>query len=596
MKSNYLSLKEQISNMLFLVKSLFVVNKRIFWIRIPLIILQTLSSITSIWFLKRILNEISNGADVKNVVILASFMAGFSFLVSLISKIIMAFDNKEMLKTEYGFKLMLAESIMSLPYKDAVEPETLNFLEMAKTDNSFSTVLSSLTGFVSTIITSITYAAAVAFINPIILIIIIINSIIDAVILRKKAKNDFVEQNERVPVFRKMWAIFNILDFKEYGKEVRVNRLKEWAIRKGKEQNKESLKIVKKGTRKDQILSGLQELASIIMTTATYLILSFLLIVNRIMIGDFTYVLNCMLNLSGSIKGIITSWNTLLNHGLFSRGFRYCINLSKNRNNDFNNSNLIDAASINECSIEFKNVTFTYPGADRPAIKNISFFINNGERLSIVGVNGSGKTTLVLLLCGFYKPDEGEILIGGVPISNISYETYCKILGIAFQNSQFFSGSIAENITLCEKIDNDRINYCLKMSDIYNKITNLPNGINTTLGREFDESGIDFSGGELQKLSISRVLYYDPKIMVFDEPTASLDPISEHEIINSMRKVTKNVTSIIISHRLSSAKSSDKIAVLSEGELVEFGSHSELINRTNGLYHKLFSAQSQYYV
>ena len=251
---------------------------------------------------------------------------------------------------------------------------------------------------------------------------------------------------------------------------------------------------------------------------------------------------------------------------------------------------------VEDTSIEFRNVTFTYPYSDSPVLKHISFKIESGETLSLVGVNGSGKTTLVMLLCRFYEPDEGEILLGGIPINRIQVEKYHRILGVAFQNSQIFAGTIKEKIAYSNDIKKERIKNSLDISALFDKISSLPQTYDTVIGRTFDENGTDFSGGEKQKLAIARAIVSDPKVMIFDEPTAALDPIAEHEIITSLRRAIGGRTAIFISHRLSFARTSDKIAVLSGGVICEFGTHSELMEIENGVYRELFTAQAKYYV
>lgn len=199
-----------------------------------------------------------------------------------------------------------------------------------------------------------------------------------------------------------------------------------------------------------------------------------------------------------------------------------------------------------------------------------------------------------MLLCRFYEPDEGEILLGGIPIQNIPIMSYYKLLGIAFQDSQTFAGTVRENIVYTEE-PSDQIHYSLNISALHEKIDSLPLKLDTVLGKNFDENGTDFSGGEKQKLAIARAVYADPPVMIFDEPTAALDPIAEYEIIHNLGQAAREKTAIFISHRLSSARTSDKIAVLANGELCEFGTHSELIQKENGIYRELFNAQAQYY-
>ena len=587
-----MTIKEQLKNLLFLIKILFRTNKKIFFIRLPLLFLQTISSLLSIWFLKQILNEISVGANVGRVILLAGWMAGSAFLVNTLSRVISAFDRCEMVKTEYRLKLLLSETIISMPYRCAADPRTMDFLEMAKNENSFSTVLTAITSFLGSVITAVTYAAVVVTVHPLILILIAVNALVDMLLLRKKAKKEMEQDDEIFPVFRKLWALLNILDKPKYGKELRVNRLKDWAIEKGWAQNNRSLEIDKRGIRANVELTGLQESAASILNACIYLILSFLLIFRDMLIGDFTYALSCTLNLSGSIKGVISGWNELLNHGMFSRGFKYCMDLAKEERDDTSAS---EDNIPSDTSIEFKNVTFTYPNSETPALKNISFRLESGEKLSLVGVNGSGKTTLVMLLCRFYEPDEGEILIGGLPIQSIPIASYYKLLGVAFQDSQLFAGTVRENISYSDTASGN-IQNSLKVSTLSEKISSLPMKLDTVLGKSYDENGTEFSGGESQKLAIARAVYTDAPIMIFDEPTSALDPIAEYQIIRSLESEVKEKTAIFISHRLSSAKASDKIAVLSNGELCEFGTHSELIQKENGTYRELFTAQAQYYI
>ncbi len=594
MDNSNLTIKEQLKNLLFLIKILFRTNKKIFFIRLPLLFLQTISSILSIWFLKQILNEISGGADVGRVVFLAGWMAGSAFLVNTLAKIISAFDRREMVKTEYRLKLLLSETIIDLPYRYAVDPQTLDFLEMAKNESSFSTVLTAITSVLGAIITAATYAAVVVTVHPLILLLIAANAVIDVLLLRKKAKKEMEQEDEIFPVFRKLWALLNIVDKPKYGKELRINRLKDWAIEKGREQNYRSLAIEKRGTRADAELTGLQEFANTVLNACIYLILSFLLLFRDLLIGDFTYALNCTLNLSSNIKGVISGWNELLNHGLFSRGFKYCMDLAEEHRKQTEKTITSEESFPQDMSIEFKNVTFTYPYSDTPALKNISFRMESGETLSLVGVNGSGKTTLVMLLCRFYEPDEGEILLGGIPIQNIPIMSYYKLLGIAFQDSQTFAGTVLENIVYTEE-PSDQIQRSLNISALHEKIDSLPFKLDTVLGKNFDENGTDFSGGEKQKLAIARAVYADPPVMIFDEPTAALDPIAEYEIIHNLGQAAREKTAVFISHRLSSARTSDKIAVLANGELCEFGTHFELIQKENGMYRELFNAQAQYY-
>ena len=237
MDNQKITVKEQIFNLFFLIKILFRTNKRIFFIRLPMQFLQTISSILSIWFMRLILNEISTGADVKKVVLFSGLMSGSALLVNTLSKIVSIFDSREMQRTENRLRLFLADIIMNLPYRYAVDPETLNFLELAKKENSFSTVLSAVTNVLGAVINALTYATVVLTVNPLILLLIAANSAIDMLLLRKTAKLAIENENEVFPVYRKLWAQVGILFKLKFGKEMRINRLQDWTIEKGRKQN-----------------------------------------------------------------------------------------------------------------------------------------------------------------------------------------------------------------------------------------------------------------------------------------------------------------------------------------------------------------------
>ena len=247
-------------------------------------------------------------------------------------------------------------------------------------------------------------------------------------------------------------------------------------------------------------------------------------------------------------------------------------------------------------SIEFCNIHFRYPANDYETLKGVSFNINDKESVSILGYNGAGKSTIVKLLCGFYKPDKGEILVNGIQINKIDKETLWKQMSVVFQNYIRYSLTLRENIgfgTVEEIEDKYRILEFTRESDGYEFIDVLPNGIETVLGIEFGE--MDLSGGQWQKIAIARGRFRDYSLIILDEPTASLDPIAESDIYNRFKEITKNKISLIISHRIGSASIADRIIVLKDGIVAENGSHKELM-ALNGEYKDLYQIQAQWYV
>ena len=246
-------------------------------------------------------------------------------------------------------------------------------------------------------------------------------------------------------------------------------------------------------------------------------------------------------------------------------------------------------------AIEFKNVSFRYPGSEKYILKGINLTITDGQKLSIVGENGAGKSTFVKLLIRLYDPTEGNIYLNGVNIKDIAYEQYMSIFSTVFQDYKLFSFSLKDNIALALPLNEEKVLDVLMRVGLEEKLRKLPKGIGTAIFKNFDETGFEPSGGEGQKIALARALYKDAPVIILDEPTAALDPRAEYEIYQQFNDMVEGKTAVYISHRLSSTKFCDVIAVFSNGEIAEYGSHEELMNKC-GIYSELFNMQAQFYV
>ena len=247
-------------------------------------------------------------------------------------------------------------------------------------------------------------------------------------------------------------------------------------------------------------------------------------------------------------------------------------------------------------SIEFRDVTFTYPETDRPVLEHLNLTIRPGQKIALVGANGAGKTTLVKLLTGLYRPDSGEILLGGRNIESYSQEEYFDLIGTVFQEPFLMAFSIEENVACCDEqqADHQRVCRCLQRAGLWERIERLPKGVKTPYSKELYEDGESFSGGEAQRLMLARALYKDAPVMVLDEPTAALDPLAEAQMYAQYNDLTANKTSIFISHRLSSTQFCDRVLYLEGGKIVEDGTHQQLM-ALGGSYAKMFAYQAYYY-
>lgn len=248
-------------------------------------------------------------------------------------------------------------------------------------------------------------------------------------------------------------------------------------------------------------------------------------------------------------------------------------------------------------SIEFKNVSYQYPKGEKKVLDNVSFRIEAGEKIALVGLNGAGKTTLTMLMCGMLLPDTGEILLDGHTLYEYNRDEMYGLFGLVPQRFNLLPLSIARNIASAgeeEEIDRDRLKSCIELSGLTEKINSLPEGADTPLGRELYEDGVELSGGEIQKLLLARLLYKNPPCIILDEPTAALDPIAEDRMYRSYHQIAARATSVFISHRLASTKFCDRIFLLDGARFAEVGTHEELM-AAGGKYRELFELQSKYY-
>lgn len=255
----------------------------------------------------------------------------------------------------------------------------------------------------------------------------------------------------------------------------------------------------------------------------------------------------------------------------------------------------VEKRNDNRYEIEFRNVSFRYPNREEYALRNINLKFKVGDKMAIVGMNGSGKTTFIKLLCRLYDPTEGEILLNGINIKKYEYEEYLDIFSVVFQDYNLFSFTIAQNVACSEDYDKDKVESCLEKAGLGNYVASLEKGIETYIHRDYERDGVDVSGGEAQKIALSRALYKDSPFIILDEPTASLDPIAEADIYTRFNDIVEDKTALFISHRLSSCRFCKNIIVFHNGNIIQHGSHAELIADESGKYYELWMAQSKYY-
>lgn len=255
----------------------------------------------------------------------------------------------------------------------------------------------------------------------------------------------------------------------------------------------------------------------------------------------------------------------------------------------------VEKRDDNEYYVEFRNVSFKYPNTEPYVLRHVNLKFKVGEKLAVVGMNGSGKTTFIKLMCRLYDPTEGEILLNGVNIQKYDYNEYMSIFSVVFQDFNLFSFKLGEVVASSRNFDENKVRECLRKANFGDRLGLMPQGIHTYLYKGYDQSGIEISGGEAQKIALARALYKDSPFILLDEPTAALDPISEYEVYSNFNAISGDKTTVYISHRLASCRFCNMIVVFDKGRIVQHGSHEELLSDVSGKYHELWNAQAQYY-
>lgn len=324
----------------------------------------------------------------------------------------------------------------------------------------------------------------------------------------------------------------------------------------------------------------------------SYLLMAVLAAGGAVSLGNVVKYAGCIRNLFGELDKVIKRTPTLF---MAARRNMSTLDMVALEDDMYKGKLPVEKRSDGQYNVEFRNVSFKYPGTEQYALKDFNLKLNIGEKLAIVGMNGSGKTTMIKLLCRLYDPDEGEILLNGVDIKKFRQDQYSMLFSVVFQDFQLFDFEIGENVAASRDYDRERARTCLEAAGFGERLKSLGDTALDTYIRKGYGDGIDISGGEAQKIAIARAIYKDAPFILLDEPTAALDPISEYEIYSGFDKIIGDKTAIYISHRLSSCKFCERIAVFHEGRLIQTGSHSELLKDTGGKYYEMWEAQAQYY-
>ena len=568
---------------------------------LPLIILlaifQGLSPLINIILPKYILDEL---LGMKRVNILLLYTGGLA-LGNCVFQLVISICRNNLnihtytLTSDASKKLGIKSTKIGL--QDSEKKSNLDLLERGKfgTHNiiAFTETISIMGASLVTVIMVI----GILIQNDWRLILIILLCNIATIPCFNKIKELDIDNAQRgIPENRAFRYLCSVATDFRFAKDLRIYKGDKFFIGKAENTMDKIISINHEYFTKHGLWNGLGQSIVQIQLTLIFIILGFSLLATKITVGTFTMLYGASSQLGRSINSLIQGYTDLITLSFNLDPYYEFLNIDEigKEGEEFKGS------ATTPVSIAFEDITFRYPTAEDDILKDVSFHINPGETLAIVGQNGAGKTTIIKLLCRLYQPQKGRILINGVDIESLSMEEYKKQLSIVFQDFKLLPVKLYENILgkeerLISEEESQIIWEKLEETGIKSWVENQSKGLKSHLTKVYDDKGLLPSGGQEQKIAISRALVRDASIVILDEPTAALDPKSEEEVFENLIKLTKGKTSIFISHRLSSTRIADRIIVLNKGEILEEGTHRELIE-AEGLYADMYNIQAKQYI
>ena len=585
-----------LSNSVFFLKIIWKADKTIFiWLFIQALIILP-ASWFSVTIFKLLIDTVTLHKSFAAMLTVVIGYAMSSFLTSFIQSFMSDCRMKcASMKTEEMLSNMLLQKARIVDMSDLDDPNFHDQLSKAFSEASNRTegFLSYISSLISQILQLAVCVSVVVMLNPLFLAVSALLCILIFIIQKDFVTSQVTYNDSLAPLARKSTyfkSLFSTrgaaLDMKQYP------NLGDLLLNKFKLSLHEQQTLTQKLDKKRFHVSSLRVIANIIASILIpYLYLGWAVLADKISLADMTALVSAFGQLAGCISAISMLLAQYGYHTKFIEYLRTSLEYTPNIEGDYTGEPLKDIDTI--C---FENVSFTYPNSPEPALTGVSFEIKKGERIALVGGNGAGKTTIVKLLMRLYDPQDGRITVNGKDLRKYNISDLRSTTATVFQEFDSYHIPINEFISCTDKehTDNAKVREVLNRVGLMKKIEVAPHGIFTEYGKFFDKDGLIFSGGEQQKMIIARMLYKDCPLLLLDEPSSSLDPESEYAINQDIMRIAKGKTTIIISHRLSTTRSADKILFFDKGELCEQGSHSELIKQ-GGAYSHLYGLQASGY-
>lgn len=587
------SLLTLLSNYIYLIQKLNKTDQKLFWICCTMITIGFGIPLSNVFFPKMVVWCVTQNPS--SLGFLMGVIACFFIITGLCNGIHNYFIRRNnFYLSNFGYKLRedIQEISMTMPFPMTENSKTRNEIKLAENCISQTKpIIETFCSCVSAMILLVGYAVFIMKLSPWILLIFIAVVLLNALMMSRLKTAEAEQRTNLANAVRQKEYLFQTMFDYRFGKELRLFHLTDTLNQKFKAVQGKKYALYCAIERKKIIAEGAEGILHFICEVTIYGFL-FLAYLNRgLTVDDFVFYIGLAASFTVISKGFIGDLSNLF---LLNAAISDYRNFVETKQEASEQISATECEKTGNCEIIFSNVSFRYPGTKRDVLHNISFVIEPGSHLSIVGRNGAGKSTIVKLICRLYRPDSGKITMDGRDIWDYNLGEYMEKISAVFQESRLFACTLEENICLQEPPDLPRMWDALHAVGMEDKIRALPNREKSNILKYLFDDGLEFSGGETQRLCIARAVYKQCPILLLDEPTAALDALAEKSIYESFSQVSRGKTTIFISHRLNSNRFSDKVIFLEEGQITAQGTHDELMDYAP--YRELYMMQAQYYL
>lgn len=552
-----------------------------------------LAPVLGVYMPKVVVQAITEGWEFQRLVLWVGIMAAGIAVLHGISTLSGIYYELHAGSGRMKMGILVEEMIMTCKYQLTEDPQWQAKVEEAGNavfsdgrTRGIAGMIYSLRDLAVNLMGIFTFSAILGVLHPAILVILTITSVIPGILANKVNQYVFEQRVNWRHYDKKVNYIYKHAAATSAGKDVRLYEAAGFFLAQMEEAVVKRLAWWKRMAVRRLGGDGAAVLMLVIQNGVSIGWIACEILQGKISVADFTFYTGAVAQFTQFINRLINSYGIVKQCGNDVGMVREALSYMPEKKT-------IITKMPSDCKvpeIRFEHVSFAYPGSEKPVLEDITFCAGPGEKIALVGVNGAGKTTLVKLLCGFYQPTSGRILIDGIPVSEMEEGALYSMISAVFQDMLVLPFSVLENVAVTAEEDVERVRSCLEKAGLSERFPNL----NQPLVKGIQDDGENLSGGEQQKLLLARALYKEAPVLILDEPTAALDPLAESELYGKYHELTKEKTSFFISHRLASTGFCDRILLLGNGRLLEEGSHRELLEK-NGLYAEMFREQSKYY-